>query len=352
MSTVSFVLAKISAFFSFIKRRWLLSSIILIVLIGGAFFWYRRQQANQPQLTFQKPVMEQLTKTLEVSGVVDAKEKARLRYLAGGKLTYLGAQEGDEVTKWQTLAVIDQATLKKQLEQDLNLFMKERLDWDQLNEDVFFNEYTTTEERDIEKGQLDLDNEVLDVEIRDIAINNTRLYAPFDGILTVSPSTTTGIQLLSTDYFEIVNPETMLFRAEVDEADIALVKEGQRASIILDSYLDTDVETYVDSISFTSSQTSNGTVFFVEMPLNSLMYGKKFFRIGMNGNVAIELETRMETMTIPLIATIQRDDEMFVEVKIDENTTEERKIEVGLETDEKIEVISGLSLDDEIVIPE
>jgi RND family efflux transporter MFP subunit len=349
---MSFLVKWITTPFIFAHRHWKLSILLAVVIIGGGIYSYRQQQANIVPLVFEKPVMEKLVKTLEVSGIVDAKEKARLRFMAGGKVTYLGFQEGEKINKWQTIAVIDQATLKKQIEQDLNIFMKERLDWDQLNDDVFFNEYTLSEERDIEKGQLDLTNEVLDVEIRDIAIANTRLNAPFGGILTKSPTTVTGVQLLSTDYFELVNPETMIFRAEIDEADISLIEIGQSATIILDSYLDKDVTSYLDYISFSTSETANGTVFLVELPLNSLLFGNNFFRLGMNGNVAIELDSRENTITIPLIATREVDGKIFVDVRTEGEKTEERAIIVGLENDDKVEVLGGLSLDDEVLIPE
>jgi membrane fusion protein, multidrug efflux system len=346
------LIAFVSGIFGWMRRHWKLSLLILVITIGGSIYWHRQRQANQVELTFQKPIMEKLVKTLELSGVVDANEKARLRFLAGGKITYLGAQEGDMVKKWQTIAAIDQATLKKQLEQDLNLFMQERLDWDQLNDDVFFNEYTTTEERDVEKGQLDLTNEVLDVEIRDIAISNTRLSAPFAGIITKSPTSVAGVQLISTDYFELVNPESMIFRAEVDEADISLIKMGQRGQIILDAYLDKEITGNVEYISFATSETANGTVFVIEIPLNSLMYGSNFFRLGMNGNIDIELETRENTMSIPLIAIKEVDDQVYVDIKTNDNEFVEREITIGLETDENVEVLSGLSLEDEVLIPE
>ena len=348
--------SRIRSIASFFKRRWKLLLIIAVVLAGLGWWNYQRTTANQLELTFEHPQRENLTKTLEVSGVVDAKEKARLRFIAGGKVTYLSAKEGSYVKKGSTIAVIDQATLKKQIEQDLNNFMKERLDWDELNQDVFFNEYTLNEERDIEQGQLDLTNEVLDVEIRDIAIQNTRLNAPFSGILTVSPTTTTGVQLLASDYFELVNPNSLIFRAEVDEADISLVQPNQKVLIELDAYQEESVEAYVNYVSYTSSQTSNGTVFLIEMPLDATRYGIDYFRIGMNGDVAIELETRTDVITIPLIALKEEDGKTFVDVKVSSDPKNqeiiEKEIEIGLEAGEKVEVISGLTEQDQIVIPE
>lgn len=353
---MKFLQGKIAGFLggvqTWIRRHWKALAIVLVLLIGGGYWYYQQNQANQPKLTFVHPIRESITKTLEVSGIVDAKEKARLRFLAGGKVTYLGAQAGNVVKKGQTLAVIDQATLRKQLEQDLNNFMKERLDWDQLNIDVYEDVYTTREDRERQKGQLDLTNEVLTVEIQDIAISNTRLTAPFGGVLTVSPTSTVGVQLTASDHFELVNPNSLIFKAEVDEADIALVQPNQKATLELDAYPDKTITSYVNYISYTSSQTSNGTVFLIELPLDSTQWGTDFFRLGMNGDVAISLETSTDALTIPLIGLKERDGSSFVDVKTGDNTFEERQVSTGLETDERVEITSGLTEQDLVLIPE
>lgn len=170
-------------------KRWKLIGLLLIVIIGGGYLINSKSKSNQKELTFAHPQFRSITKTLEVSGVVDAKERVRLRFLAGGKLTYLGAKEGDQIKKWQTIATIDQATLQKQLDQDLNNYLKERWDWEQTRDDYVENAQGENQpipelsvRRTVDKAQWDLDNSVLNVEIRDIAIANTRLSSPINGI--------------------------------------------------------------------------------------------------------------------------------------------------------------------------
>lgn len=333
-----------------IKTHWKLSLGIFLVLVLLGFWQYRRSQANQVVLTFEKPHLGDLTKTIQVSGLVDAQQKANMRFAAGGKVVYLGAQEGEFVKKGQTIATIDRRELEKRLQQDLNTFMNQRLDWDQTNEDVFQGTYTTEEERLRQQAQNNLNNEVLDVEIRDIAIRNTVLSAPFAGILVSSPTTVIGVNLLATDVFEIVDPATLIFKAGVDEADIGAIRPGQLARIELDAYPDQLVETRVASIDLRSTQGTNGTLFIVKMLLNSDDVQR--YRLGMNGDVTIEVETRENTLIIPLDATRQRDDKVFVDVKTGENTSAEREITTGLETDDEIEVLKGLTVDDEVLIPE
>ncbi len=335
-------------FLSGLKKRWMLLIVLAAVVLLGGFILYRTTQAQKPDYTFIQPELKTLTKNLEVSGVLDAKEKANLRFAAGGKITFIGVQEGDSVKKFQTIAIIDQATLQKKLNTDLNTYLKERLDWEQTLDNTKNRTLPESEKRTVQQNQLDLNNNVLNVEIQDIAIKNTRLTAPFAGVLVASPVTTSGVTLLPTDIFELVNPESLIFRAAVDEADIALVLQGQVGSITLDAYPNDPITTQVNHTDLKSSQSSNGTVFVVELPISGTF---PRYRLGMNGDVSIQLAQKENVLSIPLDATKLRDNKTFVDVKISETEVEEREITTGLETDTDVEVLSGLAKDDWIVLP-
>lgn len=333
------------------KQKWKL--ILGILIIAALLIGYiaKSKADNSVVLEYQNPKKQTLTKTLDASGHVDAKEKVRLRFIAGGKLTYIGAKEGDLVKKWQTIATIDQETLNKQLSQDLNNYMKERWDFESTQDSIKDKSLTTDENRVVDQEQWDLDNTVLTVEIRDIAIKNSRLTSPIEGILTSAPASVAGMQVLGSDYFEVVNPNSLVFRAAVDESDISLVSLGQSATLTLDAFPDIDIATKVHYVSYTSTETSSGTAFVVEFLLDQNNI-EPLLRIGMNGDASISLDTKENVLTIPLISIREKEGKSYVDVKNSEGQAVEREIELGLETDEYVEVISGLSESDEIVVPE
>lgn len=330
------------------KRWWMIGAIVLLLLALRQVTAGNKQEA----LTFASPVRETLVKTLDVSGAVDAKEKASLRFLQGGKVVYLGAKEGDEVKKWQTIATIDARALANAQQQSLNTYAQQRLTWDQETDD--FGDGTTADQadrREREKDQYTLENSVLQVEAAAIGVSNTVMSSPIAGILIQSPTNVSGVQLGPTDTFLVVNPATLVFRALVDEADIALITAGQNATIELDAYRDEIINSNVSYIAYQSNSTASGTVFIVEFPIESVE-GLAKYRLGMNGDVNIVLETKENVFTIPLIATRERDGKIYVDVRTGDTTFEEREIEIGLETEDKVEVVSGLSENDEVVIPE
>jgi multidrug efflux pump subunit AcrA (membrane-fusion protein) len=177
------------------------------------------------------------------------------------------------------------------------------------------------------------------------------LSAPFSGILVSSPTNVTGVNLLATEVFELVNPDTLIFRAAVDEADIAQVITEQPGKIFLDSYPDDAISTQVSYIAYKSNSSSTGTVFIVEFPLIGENLLNKY-RLGMNGDVEIKLDTRENVLTIPFEATRERNNNIYVDVRTENNQYEEKEIKAGLETDDYIEVLEGLSENDEVLIPE
>jgi len=343
---------------SFVKNKW--KVIIPIALILAGIFFYANSKSNQvSDLEFIKPEYKTLTQTLEVSGVVDAKQKARLRFLAGGKLTYIGAKEGEMVKKWQTLASIDQASLKKQLEQYLNLYSKQRSDYEQFRDDNLENKEgiaqiipSLSTRRELDKTQWDLENSVLNVEIQDIAVKNTALVSPLNGILVTAPENIAGTQITASDYFEIIDPKTFVFKVAVDETDIAKLKLGQETKIELDAYPDTQIKGKLGYIAFSTQQTSTGSVFLVEIPFVNIENQNNInLRLGMNGNVTINLQQKEGVLVIPLEAIRDENGKTLVDVKTSAKKFEPREIKIGLETDEEVEVLSGLSTQDEVLLP-
>jgi HlyD family secretion protein len=329
------------------------SKFFLIVLALGLLgFWLlQRDDPQQTSLVFVAPVREDIVASITISGRVDAKEKARLRFVSGGKVVYLGAKEGDSVKKGQSIATIDRRALQKQLDQNLNNYMKERNNFENTKDDIKDRTLDTVETRAVASEQYNLDNQVLNVEMQNIAIANTTITSPFDGILTVSPTNVTGVQLLASDYFEIVNPKSLIFRANIDEIDIDRIEKSQTGQISLDAYNDEKIDTYVSYISYTSSESSNGTVFLLEFPINEQNIDK--YRIGMNGDVSIKIAEKQNVLTVPLDAISERDGKTFVKVKADNKEQQmEREIKVGLESDEKIEILEGLSENDQVVLPQ
>lgn len=339
------------------NKKWLLI-IVGVIIIGVLFFSFKKSQATTKLQTFVHPERKSLSQTISINGVIDSSEKARIFFSTGGKVTFIGAKEGEWVKKGQTIVSIDNRIANKQLQQDLNNYMIERLNWEQLQDDEVRNGFGEPEpiadirtRRYIEQAQNKLDNSVLNVEIRSIAIQEASFRSPIEGILTKSPTTITGIPLSPSDVFEVVNPNKFFLKIAIDETDVGLIKEGMKASIELDAYPDITLDGSIRNIAFSGTQGTSGTLFLAEIELDNLDTLSKILRYGMNGNAKIILAQIDDALVIPLESTRTKDGQTVVDVKQNNGQIEERVIYTGLETDEEIEIIKGLMETDEIALP-
>lgn len=328
----------------------LITTGIAIALTIGLGMYWQKAAAAEKAIKTTTPRRQDLVKTLEISGVVDAHERVLMRFAQSGKLIYLGAKEGDAVQRGQTIASLDRRSVQKTIEKELSEYQSERWDFENGIDGRKDRAIDTTERRTADQAQFSLNRSVLDVEIQSLVAENYRLSAPFSGILVSSPVNSVGINILATDIFELVNPESLYFRAAVDEVDVDSLQVGQEVEIRLDSASDTVLKAVVEKIAYASSETTSGTVFGAQIHfLDGVNIEKQ--RVGMNGDAAIVLEKKSNVLSVPLSALTSNNGDSYVKVLNGQGKTEERQVEVGIETETDIEIVSGLSEQDQVVLP-
>ncbi|MDE2026713.1 MAG: efflux RND transporter periplasmic adaptor subunit, partial [Patescibacteria group bacterium] len=251
MRFVASLLKKIKKFV--ITRKKTTAVIVLIVLI--ILFFLRPKPPILPDtLTVKK---HDLIQTVSVSGSVDALQKVDLSFLTAGQLVYIGAKKNDTVTAGETVAEIDSRTVEKNLQTALISYSEQRNTYDQT---IANNSYINnpgdaandTLKRILQNNQYDLQKAVNSVELQDLARQQSFLVSPIAGILTREDAVSVGTTALPTTVFEVVDPSSLVFSMDVDEADIGKVQIGQPVAITLDPYPSQIFSLPVDSIDFVS----------------------------------------------------------------------------------------------------
>jgi len=332
---------------NFIKKHKIIFIIILVVVLGfGAYKIFFKP----PSYTSFKVERQNLSETVELSGKVDVLKRADLHFQTGGLLTYLPFQEGDAVKQNQTIASLDQRQVKKTLTRYLNTYAVSRNTFEQGkddNEQTILNDVNDEIKRILENNQYNLNNAVIDVELQDLALQYSKLTAPLSGIITNQTVKTTGVNVLVTDIFQIVDPSTLYFKANIDESDIARVEVGQKVIISLDAFPGKEFDSEIQSIAFASKETSTGTAFEAKfsLPIDEI----NNLRLGFNGTAKIILKEQPNVLSLPYEAVTQKGGDYHVMVK-ENGKYVDKTIETGIESDENIEIRSGLDEGQEVYV--
>jgi HlyD family secretion protein len=251
------------------RTTWIVSSIIILSIVLAAYFTLGNALAQAIEVSLTTVALSspsQSNAVLTASGYVVAQRKASVASKATGRLVYLGVVEGDKVKKNQIIARLEDSDMLAALDQaKANLTMNEA--------DLISAERSLKREKSLfEKGlsnQADFD--AADAQYRkvrasidvakaivtgqEVALENTRVRAPFDGTV-LSKSADVGEMVVpmaasvgsKSAVVTIADMSSLQVEADVSESNIERVNPNQPCEISLDAYPDRRYPAYVDKI--------------------------------------------------------------------------------------------------------
>jgi RND family efflux transporter MFP subunit len=242
------------------KSRWLKKILLWAVVTGvlAAGFLLLRDFLDPPievqLVTVSLTSPAQANAVLTASGYVVARRKAAVASKGTGTLVFLGVEEGDRVKKGQVIARLDDsdvvATLKRArenlrlVEADLN-DAKQTLERQRilLQRDLVAQaEYDVAEAR-YKRVIASIDAAKFAVKEAEVAVDNTRIVAPFDGTVLkknadvgeiVAPLA--GAASSRAAVVTIADMSSLEVEADVSEANITRINPDQNCEITLDAY--------------------------------------------------------------------------------------------------------------------
>ena len=327
--------------------------ILILLLVGGGWF-YRSKTTKEKELkkNTYTVIKQDLVDSLEISGSIDAREKVTLKFQTSGLLTWVGVKEGDVVKKFQILASLDKRELQNSMNQLLNTYSKTRVDFDQTqvdNQNWMSNsrEAQDAVKRVLQKEQADLNNAVLSVEAKNLALKFANLYTPIAGIVTKIDAPLAGQNITpTTATFEVINPNSLFFSATADQTEVIKFAVGQKGVISLDAYPNQEIETVVESVAFTPKTGSGGTVYEIKFSLDASS-SAMVHKLGMTGDVSMTFGERKQTLAIPDKYIKEKIGKKFVTI-MENGKKRDIQVETGYEADNMVEIVSGVKENDVI----
>lgn len=326
------------------SHKKILIGIIVIILI--IFFLNNRKKSEALKDVESFSVKKSnIQEELVLSGEIKATDYAKLSFQTGGRLSYIGVNEGDIIKKGKLIASLDQRQLQKQLKKDLNDYLTTRWTFDQTksdNKDIVKSE---TVQRVLDKSQFSLDNSVLDVEIQSVVLEFANLYSPINGVVINTNDLHPGMNISAAHYFEVVNPDTLYLEVTADQTELTQIKVGQQGTLLLDAFPNEKINGTISQISFSPKEDESGTVYKVRFAFPGTNDDLKY-RLGMTGDVTFITKAKKDVIYVPFNYLHEDGKGNFVYADKEKKT--KKKVTTGIESDTKVEITSGLKEGDVI----
>jgi RND family efflux transporter MFP subunit len=310
----------------------------------------------------------QANAVLTASGYVVARRKAAVASKGTGTLVFLGVEEGDRVKKGQVIAQLDDSDVKATLErarQNLRVVEADLNDAKQslerlrilLQQDMVARaEYDVAEAR-YKRVIAGIDAAKFAVREAEVAVENMRIVAPFDGTVLkknadvgeiVAPLA--GAASSRAAVVTIADMSSLEVEADVSEANITRVVSGQGCEIRLDAYPDRRYLGYVTKIVPTADR-AKATVLvkikfrdYDERVLPEMGAKITFFAAGSDESAA---QTKPLLM-LPATAVATRNGRLVV-FQVKDDRAAEIPVVLGQRLGNLVEIKEGLKEGDKVV---
>ncbi len=275
---------------------------------------------------------------IEIQGKVDAEQNVQVNPKAMGIITKVYATIGQNFSKGQVLAQIDDAVLRQNIAQlqtslDLanNLFGRQKNLWDQkIGAEVQFLNAKTQKEG-LEKQIAVLKQQASMYKVK-LPISGTVDQMDYKVGQAVQPGAS-GIR--------VVNADDLKAKAQVSEAYAGKINQGDDVLVILPDAVDT-VKAKISFASKTIDPMS--TSFNVEVKLPS----RKSFRPNMISILKIVEYTNLKATTVPIKALLKSETGDYLMVD-EAGKTKKVPVEVGNIYNGQAEILSGIKAGNKVI---
>lgn len=381
-------------------------AVIILAFIGKRVGWFGKEETFE--VTTEKGEKRTIIETTTANGKIQPETEVKLSPDVSGEIVELYVKEGEDVEKGKLLLKIKPDTyisMRDRAEASLNSakarlaqveaqyiqselsYKRNKQLWEQktISKAEFENTEATFKmaKADVEAAKFTVKSGEASLKETEGNLIKTSVYAPMSGTISrlnvEKGERVVGTELMSgTELMRIADLNRMEVMVEVNENDIIRVITGDTAIVEVDAYMDDKFKGIVTEIA--NSATTTGisvdqvTSFDVKILLLKESYQHLItgtnptpFRPGMSATVDIQTETKLNILSVPIQAVTTRadtteqtydeeessfDDEELKQVVfvVNENMALSKEVETGIQDNNYIEILSGITEEDEVVI--
>ncbi len=278
---------------------------IFILALAAIGIWLgaaRKNTNTAPAYREVRVTRGTLRATILATGTVQPQNRVEIASPVAGRIEDVLVREGDHVTKGQIIAWISSTDRAALLDAARSRGEAELKRW----EDLY---------------------------------KATPIVAPLDAEV-IARKLEPG-QSVSPDKPMLVLSDRLIVKAQVDETDIARIRNGQSVEIQLDAYPDHTIEGAVDHVAYEAETVDNVTIYQIDVLPHD---PPGFLRSGMTASLTFIVEQKKNVLLLEADAI---KDQTVLRPGHPPKTQE---VKTGIEDGKQIEIVSGLSEGDVVLV--
>jgi HlyD family secretion protein len=308
-----------------------LKLLLALIALGTAGYWgYSKMRPQAPNYAYrtQQVTKGAITSTISATGTVNAVEMVEVGTQVSGNIKEIHADFNSAVKKGQLLAVLDPDVLASKVEESkasLTLtkagVARARAELDnaarayERNKELWERKLIARSELESAETSLTLARaSLVEANARVTQANESlrqattnlgyaKIVSPIDGVVisrAVDVGQTVAASLQTPTLFSIAKDLTrMRVEANIDEADIGRISEGQKATCKFDSWPDEVFEATVAQKRLSPQTVSNVVTYVVILDIENR---DKKLMPGMTANISVITEQREDVLRVPAAA--------------------------------------------------
>lgn len=325
----------------------------MLAAAGGAwwFFYFEQPQAEGAPAPGGGAAMAVPVETVPVHigpiqrrltavGSLRSNESVIIRPEVAGRIAEIRFEEGEQVSEGQPLVILDDSIYRAEVDE-----VQASLELSRANHeraiDLLNRGAGTTKARDEALAQLRADQAAL--ALAQARLDKTVIRAPFDGVVglrrvSVGDFVNVGQEIVN---LEQIDPLKADFR--VAEVYLAAVRPGQRIELSADAFPGETFTGEVYAIDPLIDESGRSIVLRARLPNPD-----NRLRPGLFVRVTLVLNERNDAIQIPEQALVPQGQDQFV-FRVVDGKAALTKVTAGIRRDGMVEIIEGLSPDDQVV---